>query len=118
MILTIIMHSTVTILSAYLFVIFAWWWWKQKKATTIYAFTCFLMLGISITNAGGIWLYEEKLIAGDLDLEMFVPSWWPWRQLLTIIPLVLYALYATHKICFLENGLHPKRRSEDLDKMK
>lgn len=115
MIYTVIAHSIISVLSFYLFCIFAWWWWVQKRATTIYGYTCYLMFGICITNLGAAYLYWRKIQCQDEDLGLFVPDWWVYRHLFTLIPLILYSWYATKKICIIDKGIHMKRRSGDFD---
>lgn len=93
-----ILHLIVTVVAFYNFSIFSWWWWKQKRATTIYALTCFLMFGIAFSNSGAVWLYANKWLAGDWDLNSTVPFIWTVRHYFTVIPLMAYSWYVTRKI--------------------
>jgi hypothetical protein len=110
MVINIIMHSIVCLLSFYLFILFAYWW--NKKLNILYKYTCFVWFGMAVTNLGAVWLYSTKFYLGDNDLGMFVPTFWPYRHLVTIIPLALYARYVTKKIYC--SGDHPGRRDDDL----
>ena len=89
---------------------FAYWW--SRKLNVLYKYTCFVWFGMSFTNAGAVWLYVEKYLAGQNDIYQFVPPIWSWRHLVVIIPLILYAWYVTKKIYFVKD--HPKRRDDDL----
>jgi len=101
---TIIFHGITAILGLYLFILFAWWWWDQKDATTIYKYTCFLMLGISIAHSGACWLYIVRWhLSHEITIypiRTFVPCWWPLRQLFMLFPLTMYSIYATKKIYY------------------
>ena len=92
------LHTVVTLLAIYNFLIFVWWWWKQKRATTVYGLTCFLMFGMAVGHAGAVFLYYSKWMLGDWDLDKLVPHSWAFRHYFMIIPMAAYAWYATKKI--------------------
>ena len=92
-----IMHALNAILSFYLFILFSFWWMKRGKATYIYRITCFLMLGLFATHAGAYFLYFDGVIS-PVDYHLMNCWYWPLRQYLILLPLIAYAIHATHKI--------------------
>lgn len=104
------LHLLISLLSLYLFLIFAWWWTKQGAATTIYGITCFLMLGLFATHSGAWWIYEQ-LKCGKKPSEIL--EWYIYiRHYFVLIPLVLYAIHITRKACFGKD-LYYGRRKDD-----
>lgn len=113
MILNIILHSVSVIIAFYLFGIFAYWW--HSKLNMIYKYTCFVWLGIGITNAGAVWLYTMKYLANDFDIFEYVPTWWPWRHLIVIVPLFLYAKHLRRRLKIEKKYRHPDRNRRRID---
>jgi len=111
---SLMLHMLTSLISAYLFVIFLWWWIKQKKATTIYGFTCLLMLGIASSH-GGAWFLYDHYSHGNNISDLIDCWWWPLRQYPTLIALSMYAIYVTAKACFgWRPNQHQRRRETDL----
>ena len=91
-----VLHLLNAIFSFYLFIVFLWWWMKKGDATRIYRITCFLMLGLFMTHAGGWFIYCDGLT--PVDYELMNAWYWPLRQYLILFPLVAYAVHITRKI--------------------
>lgn len=108
-----VLHLIITLLSAYLFVLFAWWWIKQGGATMIYGITCVLMLGLCLTHLGAWYLYW--CLANEMHCLNFLSAWWwPYRQYPTLIALVVYAIHVTCRACFSTRLKNNMRRLGDL----
>ena len=92
---SMVLHIVITILSSYLFILFAIWWKIEKHATTLYKITCFLMLGISQTHLGAVLMYFDYWDDGKIDV---INLWlWPFRHYLMVVALLIYAFHITGK---------------------
>lgn len=92
---SLILHVLITLLSGYLFILFAVWWGIEKNATTLYKITCILMLGISQTHLGAVIAYLDYMDDGMIHV---VDTWlWPCRHYLMVFSLVIYAFHITNK---------------------
>lgn len=104
------LHLLIAIVSGYLFVLFGWWWAQAGESTHIYKITFFLMLGICFTHTGAWYMYYTSANT-DISIIHLNNWWWPYRQLLVLIPLIWYAVHITYKSCF---GKKYFRRINDL----
>lgn len=104
------LHLVIAILSLYLFIVFSWWWIKQGRVSTIYGLTCFLMLGLFASHIGAWWIYHR--VEGGANpmniLSVYIYS----RHYLTLIPLVLYAIYVTDRACFYKPTKYNRRKTD------
>lgn len=106
------LHLVNALLSAYLFVVFIWWWARNGDTTFIYRITCMLMFGLTVTHGGAWYLYQHPHLLQD-DVSLLNSWYWPLRQYMVMIPLIVYAIHITHKILTTRNGINRKRRKDD-----
>ena len=93
-----ILHSIISVMSMYLFIVFVLWWMKQGRATVIYVLICFLLLGIFSINSGAAYLYIGRWITEDFSLPEYLPFLWSFRNYFMLIPLSIFAWHVTRKI--------------------
>lgn len=98
------LHLVSSILSGYLFVIFAWWWMIKGNPTTIYKLTCFIMLGICLSSIAAfvvMWRVSHgETIDAVYDCDEAIEWFICLRQYLIILPLIGYAVHVTRRFLY------------------
>jgi hypothetical protein len=104
--LALILYLITAIVATYGFVLFGVWWILIGDASTVYAYTTWLLFGISLME----WLNVYARIGSIVgEFDTLFCWWWPWRVL---IPLVCVTLIVSH---MSYNVFYLRKRKLDTD---